>query len=219
MEIDTPLKPTDELYQKIVKLVEYLAECIINNDLKVIILSWMRFRIERSSTPTVRLREIFQIILHNEMSLDISNDHLILFKDAPDHTHIPLGVLSQNTQACLKQILTNSLLFYDSVDITAIQYAKYSKFKYISTFRNTNLWNNFISLYIELLLSPGIDKKYLNGRAMEMLVGFITVEISYAYTDYIKKATGNGSDWREKNIKYVLNLELLYNELTGKLMS
>jgi hypothetical protein len=216
MEIDN-VKPTDELYQKIISLVEYLAECIITHDLEMILLSWIRFRIDKSSSPVMRLREIFEVMLHNDMVIEISNQHLILFKDAPGNTHIPLAVLSEETKTCLKMMLSQPLVFFDDVEIVAIQYSTYSKFKYMSTFKKTSLWNKFITHYIETLLSPSINKIYLKNRGIEILVCFITAEVAHANEDYIKKASHIGSEWREKNNRYILNLELLYNELNKKL--
>lgn len=230
IEDEIDVKKDDELYEKMVGLVKGLALSLINNDVDVILLSWLRFRLEQSDSPIRRLKELFQIIMHYDMTFEISSSNLVLFKDAPVITHIPLSELSIETKNYIRAMLSKPSLFFDYMDGIAIQYGTFSQFIFMSTFLNSGIWNRFTASYIAMITSDKINLKYLNGTAHELLISFVEDEIAYSYEKYMKEIYGNLSiskannesnyqNWLAKHKKYLLNLEIIYGDLLSKIQS
>lgn len=232
LEIDDEIQvqQEDEVYKTMVSLVRGLAFSLINNDVDVILLAWLRFRLEQSDSPTKRLKELFQIIMHYDMTFEISSSNLILFKDTPIITHIELVELSAETKGYIKAMLSRPTLFFDYTDGMAIQHSTFSQFRFIGTFLNTGIWNRFTASYITLITSDEINVRYLGGTAHELLLSFVEDEIAYSYEKYIKEVYSNASisktfnesnyqNWITKHKKYLLNLEIIYNDLLAVLHS
>lgn len=232
VEIDTEIQvqQKDDLYENMVMIVKGLAFSLMNHDVDVILLTWLRFRLEQSDSPTKRLKELFQIIMHYDMTLEISSSNLILFKDTPIITYIPLHQLSDESKSYIRAMLFHPTLFFDYTDGMAIQYSTFSQFRFIGTFLNTGIWNRFTASYIAMLTSDEINVKYLGGTAHELLFSFIEDEIAYSYEKFVKEIYGNASisktvnesnyqNWIAKHKKYLLNLEIIYNDLLAVLHS
>lgn len=217
MELKCSQDPDDKRYQTFVNMVKGFADCIIENDLDVFIGCWLHFRLETSATPIGRLKELLQLLFRNEMELKIDHGNMILFKDAPLNTYIPVCELSPDSKKYLTAMVQHPFLFFDSVDGMAIQYMTFDKFKFNATFRDSDLWVQMITHFMELMLEDRVNQKYLNGRANEILTCFITEEVAHSQEDFNLKGGSDGRQWRTKNSKYISNLLLLYNKFSKRL--
>lgn len=211
----------DSRYQKSVNLVKGFAKCIIDNDLSVMVSCWLHFRLEKYSTHVERLKDLFQMMFRKEMILEISCGSMILFKDAPLNTHVPICELSNETKQYLQAMVIHRERFFDKMESmggVGIEYMSFSKFKFNATFRDSELWVSMAKYFIELMLMDDVNRKYLNNRGMEILMCILVDEIAHSYEDYTEKARSNGgNDWRLKNKDYLNNLKLLYNDFSKRL--
>lgn len=198
-------------------VVKYIAECIIKHDLDVIIMAWLRFRIERSTTPVERLGELFRVIMRNELVLEIHTGDLILFENCPETTKIPLGALSSTTKNALIPMLKFPQEFYEDIDGIAIQYISLKRFKYNNILHNTQLWNEITTHYIKFMLRYDINMRYLKGRGVEIVLIFVTDEIAYHYDTFTAFAKYARKEWVAKKEKYISTIELIYKELNKSL--
>lgn len=226
MEMDTARKGSIELYSKAEEVVKSFVECLIKNDLHVIVASWLHFRLEKKVTPVSRLKELFFILFRSEMVLEITHDFIILFKDSAENMHIPLVGLSDESVKYIKGMtslefiwsnVTCADLFFQDIYTITIHLKVYRKFRFNSVLKESELWKKIVVTFMDLVLEDNVNCKYFDGRGEEVLLCFVVDEISYSYKDYCANAKGDGSEWRKKNEKYISNLSLLYKELSSNI--
>jgi hypothetical protein len=212
---EEPEDITKELYDKAALLVKCMLQSIIERDIDKIVMSWFLFRVDKSSTPILRLKEMIKSILSCDIIFDIECQNICIFKNAPYYMIISLSDISVESGIYLKTILSAYSIFFANVETGVPGNTSYYGFRFLSVVRGSSIRNKILMSLIGLLRMDNVRDK-MNYGLDHVILTCVTEEIMHVYEDYINNKS-NIINWRKKNFSHLQNLDIIYRELTKEM--
>jgi len=208
----------DTLYDACIQLVKEFIESICKNDVRNILLSWLRYPIEKKSAESdegvhIRnLKELVRIIVSCNISLSFETDDFIIFDTKHASMRIKMDYLCTYTKQFIATFLRTPAYFFTSVDQKCLSFYSYGGFRFNEYVKLGPLRRTLIARLFEDILS----ERFLEGRGNVIVMSVIQSEIGSLY-HRVKSEARQTPHVVEKYSQQAKNLVFLYGILKDRL--